>query len=129
MWVPLVGPKRAKQFSFQVGTHIDGLTAAQWGWANYAVDAEHLMKEVRDLAVNIARTPADILSVKKASINRAADIIGWSTIMPLGAESDALLHKAESVQFIGSEITRHGLKHVLRAFRAGEYQAQIDEFH
>jgi enoyl-CoA hydratase len=129
MWVPLVGPKRAKQLSFQAGTHIDGLTAAQWGWANYAVDSERLLEEVRNLAVNIARTPADVLSVKKSSINRAADIIGWSTIMPLGAESDALLHKAESVQFINSEIMKHGLKQVIQAFRAGEYQAQVDEFH
>jgi enoyl-CoA hydratase len=128
MWVPLVGPKRAKQLSFQAGTHIDGLTAAQWGWANYAVEPECLLDEVRDLAVNIAKTPADVLSVKKASINRAADIIGWSTIMPLGAESDALLHKTESVQFIDSEITKHGLKEAVRAFRAGEYQEQIDGF-
>jgi len=128
MWVPLVGPKRAKQLSFQAGTPVSGLTAVQWGWANYAVTADRLLDEVRDLAVNIARTPADVLSVKKTAINRAADIAGWSTIMPLGAESDALLHKAESVQFIDMEILEHGLKKVRKAFRAGEYQEQMDQF-
>lgn len=78
--------------------------------------------------MNIARAPADVLSAKKASINRAADVMGWSTIMPLGAESDAMLHKSDSVQFTDAEIKEHGLKDVLRAFRAGEYQETIDGF-
>ncbi len=129
MWVPLVGPKRAKQLSFQSAARIDGRTASEWGWANYSVDESELFDDVRALAMNIARTPRDVLSMKKASINRAADIGGWATIMPLGAETDALLHQSQSVRFINSMIMEYGLKAVLAAYQAGEYQEDFDRFH
>jgi len=126
MWVPLVGPKRAKQLSFQAGQRITGATAALWGWANYAVPDDQVFDEVTALAHRIALTPADVLSIKKTSINRAADIMGWSTIMPLGAESDAFLHNTSSVQYLNEAILRDGLKETIRAFGAGEHQAGID---
>lgn len=128
MWVPLVGPKRAKQLSFQSASRIDGLTAVQWGWANYSVDEKDLFEDVRSLALNISRTPRDVLTMKKASINRAADIAGWATIMPLGAETDALLHQSESVRFINSMIMEYGLKAVLVAYQSGDYQEEFDKF-
>lgn len=128
MWVPLVGPKRAKQLSFQSASRIDGVTATEWGWANYSVEEGELFENVRTLAFNIARTPRDVLTLKKASINRAADISGWSTVMPLGAETDALLHQSDSVRFINSMIMEHGLKAVLASYQAGEYQEKFDSF-
>lgn len=127
MWTPLVGPKRAKQLSFQGGTRISGKTAAEWGWANYAVADDLIFDDVRDLAHRIALTPADVLTVKKAAINRAADIAGWSTIMPLGAETDAFLHNTRSVQYLNEMIMRDGLKETIRAFAAGEHRAALDE--
>jgi enoyl-CoA hydratase len=127
MWVPLVGPKRAKQLSFQAGQHIDGVTASLWGWANYAVPDEMIFDDVRELGHRIARTPADVLSVKKTAVNRAADIAGWSTIMPLGAETDAFLHNTRSVQYLNEVIKRDGLKETMRKFVAGEHQAAIDD--
>lgn len=126
MWVPLVGPKRAKQLSFQAGTHIDGKTAAEWGWANYAVPAEELIDNVTELALSIALTPADVLSVKKAAVNRAADLMSWSTIMPLGAETDALLHGAESIRYIQERIMEHGMKETIRRFKDGEFRSDLD---
>jgi enoyl-CoA hydratase len=126
MWVPLVGPKRAKQLSFVAGDRISGSTAALWGWANYAVADDQIFDDVRALAQRIARTPADVLTIKKAAVNRAADIMGWSAIMPLGAESDALLHNTQSVQLLNELIKRDGLKETMRAFTAGEHQAAID---
>jgi enoyl-CoA hydratase/carnithine racemase len=120
MWVPLVGPKRAKQMSFQAGQRITGATAAQWGWANYAVPADDLFEDVARLAQRIALTPGEVLTIKKAAINRAADIMGWSTIMPLGAETDAFLHNTRSVQRLNELIMRDGLKETIRAFGAGE---------
>lgn len=120
MWVPLVGPKRAKQMSFLTGGQISGATAAAWGWANFATPADGLLAEVGELARQIAKTPLELLTVKKASINRAADIAGWSTIMPLGAESDALLHASDSVRRMNEEIMSRGMKQARAAFAAGE---------
>jgi enoyl-CoA hydratase len=126
MWVPLVGPKRAKQLSFQGGQRISGATAAEWGWANYAVPDDEVFDDVRALGHRIALTPPDVLSIKKAAVNRAADIAGWSTIMPLGAETDAFLHGTRSVRYLNEMILRDGLKETIRAFGAGEHQAGLD---
>jgi enoyl-CoA hydratase len=126
MWVPLVGPKRAKQMSFQSGQRITGATAAQWGWANYAVPADDLFDDASRLAHRIALTPGEVLTIKKAAINRAADITGWSTIMPLGAETDAFLHNTRSVQQLNELIMRDGLKETIRAFGAGEIDLADD---
>jgi enoyl-CoA hydratase len=112
--------------SFQAGERISGVTAAEWGWANYAVPEDELFDNVSALARKIALTPSEVLSIKKASINRSADIMGWSTIMPLGAESDAFLHNTKSVQYLNEAILRDGLKETIRAFGEGEHQSAID---
>jgi enoyl-CoA hydratase len=126
MWTPLVGPKRAKQLSFTGGQRITGATAAEWGWANYAVPDDEVFDDVRALGHRIALTPAEVLTAKKAAVNRVADIAGWSTIMPLGAETDALLHGTRSVRYLNEMIMRDGLKETIRAFAAGEHQAGLD---
>jgi enoyl-CoA hydratase len=120
MWVPLVGPKRAKQMSFVAGSQVSGETAAAWGWANFSTPGPELFDVVHDLAEAIGRTPGELLTVKKAAINRAADIAGWSTIMPLGAETDALLHATASVIQLNQEIKQNGLKSTINRFDAGE---------
>lgn len=119
MWVPLVGAKRAKQMTFMTGERIDGATAADWGWANYAVQDDALLDEARRVATVISRTPADVLTIKKYAVNRAADIAGWSTVMGLGGETDALLHTTDSVSRVHERIAEHGMKDTIAAFQAG----------
>lgn len=127
MWVPLVGPKRAKQLSFQTGPTLDGATAAEWGWANYAVEPDELLEDVTAMARRIALLPGDLLAAKKSAINRVAEVsLHWSTVMPLGAETDALLHRADSVQHINEVVRRDGLKDAIRAFRAGELDNDLE---
>lgn len=118
LWVPLVGPKRAKQMSFVAGSKISGMTAAEWGWANYAVAAADLEDDVRRLAREIARTPAPVLRMKKLAINRAADVMGFRTIVPMGAETDALLHFSRPVVELAESIRASGLKEAIAQFRA-----------
>lgn len=116
-WVPLVGVKRAKQMSFEAGSKISGALASEWGWANYAVSAERLEEEVRAHALRIAKTPAPILRMKKMSLNRVADIMGFRTTASLGAETDALLHLSEPVQEMRAQIREHGLKTAIKMFK------------
>lgn len=118
MWMPLVGPKRAKQMSFVPGSQISGTTAAEWGWANYAVPADELWDNVRELSRSIAKVPSSTLRMKKRSVNRAAEIQGFRTIVPLGAETDALLHYSGAVREIHEQIHQDGLKRVIAAYRA-----------
>lgn len=119
LWVPLVGPKRAKQMSYVPGSRISGQTAADWGWANFATPADRLEDEVRDLALRMARVPAPTLRMKKMAINRVADAMGFRSTAPLGAETDALLHYSADVKRLARSIERHGLKEAIARFDAG----------
>jgi enoyl-CoA hydratase/carnithine racemase len=119
LWVPLVGPKRAKQMSFVAGSRISGQTASDWGWANYAVPAAELEANVRELALGIARIPASTLRMKKMAINRVADVMGFRTVVPMGAETDALLHYSAEVRALAALIQEHGLKEAIARFREG----------
>jgi enoyl-CoA hydratase/carnithine racemase len=116
VWTPLVGPKRAKQLAFDSTSEISGDVAAQWGFANYAVPPDELFENVRRLALSISRTPAEILRMKKVAINRAADVQGWRTIAPMGAETDALLHYSGAVGGLFELIREHGLKKAIAIF-------------
>lgn len=119
LWVPLVGPKRAKQMSFVAGSRISGKTASDWGWANYAVPAAELAENVRQLALSISRIPASTLRMKKMAINRVADAMGFRNIVPMGAETDALLHYSAEVKALADLIQQHGLKGAIARFTDG----------
>jgi enoyl-CoA hydratase/carnithine racemase len=119
LWVPLVGPKRAKQMSFVAGSRISGKTASDWGWANYAVPAAELEENVRQLALSISRIPASTLRMKKMAINRVADAMGFRNIVPMGAETDALLHYSAEVKALADLIQQHGLKGAIARFTDG----------
>lgn len=120
MWVHLVGPKRAKQMSFVAGSKIDGTTAEAWGWANEAVPAAQLEQRTRELAHEIAKIPAPILRMKKMSINRVVDAMGFRATALMGAETDALLHYSAAVQELTGMIREVGLKETITRFQAGE---------
>jgi enoyl-CoA hydratase/carnithine racemase len=122
LWVHLVGPKRAKQIGLIPGYTIDGTTAAQWGWANYAVDAAQLHNEAIEVATRMARMPADVLQLRKRAINRMVELAGFRDGAREGAHTDALLHQSPSVQKLRAAIAAHGLKEAIRRFQAGEIE-------
>jgi enoyl-CoA hydratase len=120
LWVHLVGPKRAKFMSFDTGRAISGKTAAEWGWAVEAIPFPDFHHHVSDLAHSIARTPANVLRIKKESINRAAEAQGLLTYARMGADTDALLHQTAEVQEVQRWIRDFGLKEAIAMFKAGE---------
>jgi enoyl-CoA hydratase/carnithine racemase len=117
MWSFLVGPKRAKQMSFVAGSQVSGTTAADWGWANYAVPEEELWDNVAALAADISKVPLEILRMKKYSINRVAEIQGFRSAMSMGAETDALLHFSPAVLELSELIRSKGLKGAIAEFQ------------
>jgi enoyl-CoA hydratase len=102
--------------SFVPGSRITGKTASDWGWANYAVPAPELEENVRGLAHSISRIPAATLRMKKMAINRVADVMGFRNIVPMGAETDALLHYSAAVKELAAMIQEHGLKKAIAEF-------------
>jgi enoyl-CoA hydratase len=116
-WVAQVGAKRAKEFAFLPGNSIDGPTAVEWGWANHCVPADRLVESVEALAARMALVPADVLRVKKLSINRAAEAAGFRSATAGIAEMDSLLHLAPSVLAIRERMSAEGLKAVLGDYR------------
>lgn len=116
-WVSLVGAKRAKEFAFVPGNWIDGPTAVEWGWANHCVPADQLLEAVASLADRIARTPPEVLRLKKLSINRAAEAAGFRQALSGIAEIDALLHLAPAVLEIRERMAKHGLKAVIAEYK------------
>ena len=117
LWAPLVGPKRAKELAFVPGNSIDGKTAVQWGWANHSVPADQLISAVEDLAARIAKTPPDVLRIKKLSINRAMESMGIRQATSAVADMDALLHLSPAVIELRQWIAEVGLKAAMAEFR------------
>jgi enoyl-CoA hydratase len=116
-WAPLVGAKRAKELAFVPGNSIDGPTAVQWGWANHSVPEHELVPVVESLAERIARTPPDVLRIKKLSINRAMEAMGVRQATASVAEMDALLHGSPAVVELREWIAQVGLRSALQAYR------------
>lgn len=123
LWVHLVGPKRAKQMALIPGHTISGLTAADWGWANYAVEPDRLLGEALDVASRMARLPADVARLRKQAINRMVELAGLREGARMGAQTDAVLHQSPAVQKLRAAIGEHGLKEAIRRFQAGELEA------
>jgi enoyl-CoA hydratase len=117
LWTPLVGPKRAKEMAFVPGNSIDGPTAVEWGWANHCVPADQLISAVESLAERIAKTPPSVLRIKKLSINRAAEAMGFRDAGAAVAEMDALLHLTPAVLELNAWISQVGLKEAIAAFK------------
>ena len=126
LWAPLVGPKRAKELSFVPGNHIDGRTAVEWGWANHSVPADRLVPAVEALAGRIAKTPPDVLRIKKLSINRAMEAMGIRDATSGVAAMDALLHTSPAVAEVRRWVSEVGLKDAMAAYRGPSTTPLVD---
>lgn len=116
----LVGPKKAKELSYVVGSRMSGEEAAEWGWANKAVPAADVVPAATRLAQRVARTPVELLQVKKRAINRVMDIQGFSEAIMFGAEFDAIAHDSVACDVTSAEIREHGLKETIARYMSDE---------
>jgi enoyl-CoA hydratase len=116
LWSHLVGPKRAKLMSFDAGRRITGKKASEWGWAAESFPADDFDDEVRKTAHSIARTPLNLLKLKKEGVNRAAELTGLLSYARMGAETDALLHLTPEVAEYQSWIKESGVKAAIKRF-------------
>jgi enoyl-CoA hydratase len=115
----LIGPKRAKELSFIAGSSMSGTEAATLGWANHAVPAGELAERTATMAAAIARTPLELLVLKKRALNRVMDLQGFSETLMFGAEWDAISHAAPELDPILQQLRSDGLKDTIRWFKEG----------
>lgn len=116
----LVGPKRAKELSYIAGSRMSGVEAAQRGWANHAVEPGTALEHALAIAADIARTPLDLLRLKKLALNRQFDLQGFRESFLAGAEWDALAHTAAGTHRMVDKINELGLKDAIRWFHSEE---------
>lgn len=120
IWVHLVGAKRARQMALIPGHTISGETAADWGWANCAVEPDRLLDEALEVAGRIALLPPDVARLRKQAINRMVELSGLREGVRMGAQTDAVLHQSPAVKRLRTAIGQFGLKETIRRFQAGE---------
>lgn len=114
MWTWLSGPKKAKEMSFIAGSEMTGAEAHFWGFANRAVPEAELEAVTLRMARQIARTPPDLLRLKKLAINRIMDIQGFRTAAMFGAEWDSIAHFSTGAMNVAEKIQELGLKGAIK---------------
>ena len=115
-----VGASRAKVLSFVPGKRISGRTAADWGWAYESVPAAELLETVRALALEMSRTPASVLRMKKIAVNRTLELQGFRLTAYMGAQTDVVVHYSDAVEHVKTTIEAVGFKQTQRVFDRGE---------
>lgn len=116
----LIGPKKAKELSYIIGSRMTGAEAKEWGWANDAVPADQLLDTVTRLANRIAKTPVELLILKKRALNRVIDSRGFREAAIAGAEFDAIAHDSRSVEETRVRIGEIGMKAAIAEYTSDE---------
>jgi enoyl-CoA hydratase len=112
-----LGPKKAAEMSYIVGSRMNGTEAVEWGWANYAVPDDEVFDFAERLAKRVARTPVELLILKKAAMRRTIDtMFNFTTTVRFGAEFDAISHDSRAIEETQEVISRLGLKGAIAEF-------------
>lgn len=116
-----LGAKKAAEMSYVVGSRMTGTEAHQWGWANYAVPDDEVFEFTEELAKRIARTPLEMLILKKAAMRRAIEqMYQFTTTVRSGAEFDAIAHDSRAIEETKQVVAELGLKGAIARFTKGD---------
>ncbi len=91
----LLGLRRAMELML-TGDAIDGIEAANIGFANRSFPADRLEDEVLAVASRIAGVPSDLAQLNKRSVHRAFDVWGARAAIRAGTELQALARHTDS---------------------------------
>lgn len=104
-----LGPKKAKELSYTAGSYMMGPEAASRGWANYAVPEQDVLAKARELAREVAKTPLDMLEIKKQAANDVLIRQGFRETLDSCAGWDALIHTSEGNRRMVAKLTELGI--------------------
>jgi enoyl-CoA hydratase len=92
---------RAAMEQMLTGDSMTGVEAARLGWATRAFPAEELEAKTIEMALRMAKIPADLLQINKRTVHRAMDVMGMRAAIRYGSELTALgLHQRSSKEFL-----------------------------
>jgi enoyl-CoA hydratase len=116
-WTWLIGPKRAREVFYKIGSRITAAQAYEWGMVNAVVPAGELETAVRARALEMAETPPEILLLAKRAINETQEVQGFRESLRYGVEIDALSHQSHAVRAVNKLIKEEGLRTALQRWR------------
>lgn len=103
-----VGMRKAMDMML-TGDSINGVEAAQLGWANEAVPADRLEAKVLEKAKRIAAMPPDLVQLNKRVVHRQMEIMGLRTGIRAGSELCALGIHSDSVRSFVAKVKEKGV--------------------
>jgi enoyl-CoA hydratase len=97
----LVGMRRGMEMVL-TGDSINGVEAAERGWATRAYPADRLEAETLEQANRIAKLPPDIVALNKRAIHRQMEVMGLRQGIRQGTELCSLaMHQESFAAFVG----------------------------
>src|SRR5215213_4181662 len=81
-WV--LGARKAREFSFLVGSRFSGTQSVELGWANHAVPADQLQSTTLKYARRMAMVPPGIMRLKKEANNKVLERQGFRDTVLMG---------------------------------------------
>ena len=97
----LVGMRRGMEMML-TGDAINGIEAAERGWATAAFPAEELEAKTLEMAERIAQMPQDLVQLNKRVVHRQMEIMGFRTAVRAGTELCTLgTHTQSMADFLG----------------------------
>jgi enoyl-CoA hydratase len=118
-----IGPKKARELSYIAGSRFTGEQAVELGWANSVVPAEELLERAHEMALRIAKTPSDVLALKKYALNRTMNLQGFREAVLGAAEFSAISHQAPGADYIAARRVELGVKDTIKALQDGDFVA------
>jgi enoyl-CoA hydratase len=113
-----LGARKARELELRYG-RITGADAFAWGWANYSVPEAEMLAKAREIATDIARTPRELLQIKKQSMNLAQDTSRFAETVGAGAMWDAIAHYSAAGQHTSKMVNELGLRAAIDRAQAG----------
>ena len=118
-----VGMRKAMEMML-TGDSINGIEAAQLGWANASYPADELEAKVLEIARRIATVPMDLVQLNKRVVHRQMEIMGLHTGIRAGSELCALGTHQKSMHEFLAKMREQGLTQALQQRDApfGDYR-------
>jgi enoyl-CoA hydratase len=104
---------RAREMELRYG-RFNGRQAWDIGWANYAVPEDEVLPLAHEIADEIARTPRELLEVKKAAMNYVLDVQGFDKVIQAAAQWDSIAPHSASAEANRAHTKEVGLRQALQ---------------
>lgn len=116
-WTWLIGPKKAREVFYRIGSSVTATQALEMRMINAVVPAAELEARVLAEARVIAETPPEILMLAKRGINETQERQGFRDSLFAGCAIDALSHQSNAVKAVNQLIREQGLRTALASWR------------